>query len=200
MARGRERGRDRTLLLCASVTTELSLAVRPHSAQGLVAIVTSRSAPGAEVELSQPTMLEDLTPMRELDAARAAQEHALVGHGYAAAKTLGTGSAKVGERITLPVELPKGCARLDIVGGKPLAGIIAELWDDKGAMLAESTGGKGGALFPCGAGGPARVDSGGDGAARPLRARAPQGRRRAAEPRRAPGRCGAPPRAHERRR
>jgi hypothetical protein len=56
------------------------------------------------------------------------------------------------------LELPAGCARVDVVAGKPLADVLAELWDDRGALLGEGRGGALASLFTCGAGGAARLD------------------------------------------
>lgn len=58
----------------------------------------------------------------------------------------------------MAVDLPAGCARIDVIAGKPLADVGATLWDDKGGLLAEGRGGPGVALFACGAGGTARID------------------------------------------
>jgi hypothetical protein len=69
-----------------------------------------------------------------------------------------TSAARAGSRSTVPIELPAGCARVDVVAGKPLADMLAELWDERGAMLGEGRGGAVASLFACGAGGPARLD------------------------------------------
>ena len=56
------------------------------------------------------------------------------------------------------MDLPAGCARIDVVAGSPLADVGASLWNDRGALLAEGRGGAGVALFACGPGGGARID------------------------------------------
>jgi hypothetical protein len=71
---------------------------------------------------------------------------------------LTTTRANLGSRTPIVVDLPAGCARIDVIAGKPLADVGAALWDDKGVLLAEGRGGAGVALFACGAGGPARID------------------------------------------
>jgi len=60
--------------------------------------------------------------------------------------------------MTLPLDIPAGCARIDVLAGKPMADVAASLWDDKGTLLAEARGGTAAKLFPCGAGGAAKLD------------------------------------------
>ena len=158
VARARERGRDRTLLLCSAEAAEVTIAVRPRASQGLGAVIVGRSAIGAEPELADAASIAHLTETRELPDARVAHERSIAGRGYGAAKTVATGKALVGTRASFPVELPQGCARIDVVAGKPLASVEAELWDDKGSLLGASRGGAGATLFACGPGGAARLD------------------------------------------
>jgi hypothetical protein len=158
VARGKDRGRDRALVLCSATSMELTVAIRPRASQGLVAIVASRSAPGAATSINPAARAEYVTETRALADARAALDRELAGKGYGAPKALATGIAKVGTRAGTGVDLPAGCARLDIVAGKPLADVGASLWDDRGALLAEGRGGAGTTLFACGPGGPTRVD------------------------------------------
>src|SRR5207248_1476465 len=70
----------------------------------------------------------------------------------------GSGNAKIGSRASFAVDLPKGCARVDVIAGKPLVDVSATLWDDRGGALAEAGGGAGATLFACGNGGAARLD------------------------------------------
>ncbi|MEO5729578.1 MAG: hypothetical protein ABI134_28775, partial [Byssovorax sp.] len=99
-----------------------------------------------------------VTQSAPLDAARRALEDALAAKGYAAPQSVATGTARVGSRSTVAVDLPAGCARLDVISGRPLADVAATLWDDRGAMIADTRGGAGAAIFACGKGGPARLD------------------------------------------
>ncbi|MGK4003150.1 hypothetical protein WMF31_11045 [Sorangium sp. So ce1036] len=157
VARARERGPDRSLTLCSTVSIDLSIAVRSRGTQGLVAVVVGRSQPGAEAEISHATPIERVTEGRELAEARAAHGRALAGLGYGAPR-VSTGAARLGSRTTLPIELPAGCARIDVLAGKPLADVLAELWSDDHALLGRARGGARATLFTCGGGGPARVD------------------------------------------
>jgi hypothetical protein len=158
VARARDRGRDRTLLMCAAMPVELSVAVRPRGSAGLVAVVVGRSSVGGEAEISAPARIERITQTLELPDARAAHERRVSGKGFGAAKTIAIGSAKVGVRTTVPLDLPAGCARVDVVGGKPLASLGTELWDERGALLAEDRGGATATMFTCGPSRKARAD------------------------------------------
>ena len=158
VARGRERGRDRSLVLCSAIASNLTLAVRPRASQGLAAVVVGRSPVGAEAEISQAARVDQVTETRELPQARAFHERSIAGRGYGAAKTVATGSARVGSRVTVPLELPQGCSRIDVVAGRPLVSVQAELWDDRGVQIAEGRGGATATLFGCGAAGPMRLD------------------------------------------
>lgn len=158
VARAKERGRDRALVLCSALATELSLAIRPRGSQGLVAAVVGRSALGAELELSQSVAVKYVTETRELTEVVSDTERSLLEAGLGAPKTVGTGIAKVGTRSAFPLELPTGCARIDVLAGKPLALFEASLWDDAGNRLAEVRDGAHAVLHTCGGGGSARID------------------------------------------
>ncbi|WP_437293651.1 hypothetical protein [Sorangium sp. So ce426] len=157
VARARERGQDRSLLLCSAVSVDLSIAIRSRGTQGLVAVVVGRSQPGAEAEISGATPIERVTEGRDLAEARADHARALAGRGHGAPR-VSTGAARLGSRTTLPIELPAGCARIDVLAGKPLADVLAELWSEGHALLGRARGGARATLFTCGRGGPARVD------------------------------------------
>jgi hypothetical protein len=158
IARGREQGRDRALTLCSGEAVDVTIAVRPRSSQGLVAVVMGRSHVGAEVEISEATRIERVTQTLDLTAARRAHERALASLRYGPVKVAGRGAARAGSRSTVAVDLPAGCARVDAIAGKPLGEMAAELWDDKGSKLGEATGGTVASVFACGPGGAARLD------------------------------------------
>jgi hypothetical protein len=158
IGRGRDNGRDRSLILCSAADAQISLALRARGAQGLVAVTIGRSAVGAEPEIEAGARVIHVTQTRDLAAARSDLERSLKGSGYAAPKASGAGAARVGSQLTVPVDMPQGCARIDVLAGKPLSGVAASLWDDKGALLAEARGGASAPLFSCGRGGAARLD------------------------------------------
>jgi hypothetical protein len=158
VARARDRGRDRSLVLCSSMGAPVSIAVRPRGSQGLVALLVGRSQVGAEAEVARRTSVDRLVETRDLPEAQALHAEDIEGRGYGAAKALGPLAAKVGGRKTVPIELPAGCARIDVVAGKPLGLVQAELWDAGGTLLGEGRGGTVAPVFACGPGGAARVD------------------------------------------
>ncbi len=158
VARAREQGRDRALVFCASAPASLSIAVRPRGTPGLVAVVLGRSGAGGEAEIADRARVVHLSPARDLAAARLDLATQLAPLAYAAPRALAAGTARVGSRQAVAIELPAGCARLDVLAGQPLAELAAALWDDRGALLAEGRAGASLPLFACGAGGPARLD------------------------------------------
>lgn len=157
VARARERGQDRALILCSAVAAELSITVRARASQGLAAVILGRSPVGAEPEIAGAVPIARVTEARELTAARASHGRALDGRGFGAPKT-STGAARLGSRTTLPIELPAGCARVDVIAGKPLADVLAELWSDRSELIGSGRGGALATLHACGPGGPARLD------------------------------------------
>lgn len=158
IARGREQGRERSLTLCSAEAAQVTFAIRPRASQGLVAVVMGRSAVGAEAEIAPSARVGHVTQTRDLLDARRAHERALAGLGYGPVRLVGNGAARAGSRVSVPADLPAGCARLDVVAGRPLADMLVELWDDRGSLVADERGGAVAPLFVCGPGGPARVD------------------------------------------
>lgn len=157
VARAREREQDRFMVLCAAAQAELSIAVRARGSQGLVAVVIGRSPAGAEPEIAGAIPVARVTETRELADARAAHDRALKASGFGAPKA-STSTARAGSRTTVPVELPAGCARVDVLAGRPLGEFLAELWSAQGELVAVERGGASATLYGCGAGGAARLD------------------------------------------
>lgn len=158
IARARSRGRDSSLVLCSAETQTLHVGLRPRSAQGLAAVVIGRSEVGAEKELEGVTTIHRVTETRPLAEARRAHEAALAKLRYEPGRVLGQGEAKVGHRVGFDVELPAGCARVDVVAGAPAGALSAAIWDDAGHKLAEDDGPRGATLHVCGERRRARVD------------------------------------------
>lgn len=158
VARSKSTGRERTLVLCAASREELTLSLRPRGSQGLVAVVLGRSPVGAESELADSALIARVTETRELATVIAAHDRALLEVGLGSPTVVARGTAKVGSRAVFPVELPAGCARIDVLAGFPLALVDATLWDAQGIRLGEARGGSRATLFTCGPGGAARID------------------------------------------
>jgi len=151
-------GRDRTAIVCSPVPISLSVELRPHTGQGLCAIVLGRSASGAEREISGPFFVVRPAPEGVLPAERALRGKALRSLGYAEPSIITSATATVGRRFGVPIDLPAGCARLDLVGARPLSGLTADLWDSSSNLIASGSSGDGPTLFACGRGGRARLD------------------------------------------
>ncbi len=158
LGRGHEEGRDRALVLCAARRASISLAIRPHAASGVVAVSIARSQLGAAPELSRSEWLLDVASERSVDDERASLERALADAPYFPPRVIARDQAKIGERVSVAVELARGCSRIDVVAGAPMSAIEAVIWDGSGKRLAEARGAARVALLPCGEGGPARVD------------------------------------------
>lgn len=158
IARARERGRDRSAVVCTLERAEISVAVRPRASQGLVAAIIGRSAKGASAEIALSAFADHVAQPRELKEARAALDQALAGHGYGAAHVVGTATARTGQRTTVTVDVPAGCARIDVVAGRPLGSFRSDLWDDQSALVTQVYGSAWGTFFTCGKGGTYRTD------------------------------------------
>jgi hypothetical protein len=159
VARAAPVGRNRTVVVCSPVQTTVGIEVRPHAGQGLCAVVLARSA-GLDTgrDIDGALRIHEVAPTGDLSAARTARSERLKTLGYSEPKTVASGTADVGKRISYPVDLAPGCTRIDLIAGKPLAGVLASLWDPAGNLVAESESGLGPTLFACGAGGHARID------------------------------------------
>jgi hypothetical protein len=140
VARGRDRTRERTFVLCAGEPTEVTLAVRARGALGVAALVVGRSNEGAARELAQTVRVERVSSQGDVAEARAALERTLSARGYAPGRSLGGGQAKSGHRAVVSTKLTQGCHRIDVVGGQPSGDLLVEVWDDKASLLGEGRG------------------------------------------------------------
>lgn len=150
LARAREEGPVRTLTLCSTLAVSGTLVVRPHVGAGLAAVVLGRSRQGAAKELSLPFEVVWTAATLALDAARAARAIRLGKAGYAAPSASATGSAIVGRRTLVSLDVPPTCARIDVIGGAPLALVRARAWDDHAGLAGDGEGRQGATLFECG--------------------------------------------------
>jgi hypothetical protein len=151
-------GRQRALVICSSVTTEISYEIRPHAGRGLAVAALSRSLPGTEGEIEGEVIRRDVFPIGTAKAELEALEQRLKKLGYAAVKPAGKLDLQVGRRSSTTLTLGQGCTRIDLVGSTPLRGLSARLWSETGSLRAEATAGGTVTLFGCGAGKP-RLDA-----------------------------------------
>lgn len=159
VGRAVERGRDRLAVVCSSIQTALTAELRPHLGAGMAAVVIARAKPGSEPDIAAYAERLDAFPSRELGIARAALTQRLTAAGYGPPAAQATGRAEAGRKTSVPVTLTKGCSRIDVIAGAPLAGLSGDAWDESGNLLGRGEGGPGVTLFTCGEGGKARVDA-----------------------------------------
>lgn len=156
-ARASSEGRDRSLVLCSEQGDVATIAARPRASSGTAAFVVARSQKGAAVELSRTQPIDRITQALSVDAARAALAKGLDAT-WGKPKNVGAGQAKVGSRSSLPIKLPKGCTRVDVIAGAPLGPVSAAIWDADGNLIAESSGSIRATLYACGQAREARID------------------------------------------
>lgn len=150
-------GRDRGLVICSPIQAVVTLELRPHAGRGLAAVLLSRSIGEITPDVATDVVTVQVAPGRPLDVERAALESAL-GDNYAAPVLVANSQIKVGNQSSHDVDLPVGCARIDVVGGSPTRGIEAWLWTDSDELIAHESGGSTAVLFACALGGRARLD------------------------------------------
>lgn len=151
VARAKDTAAVRTLTICSSVLVTGSLQVRPHVGRGLVAVVVAKAKGDSAREMLTRPDVAWTGSGKAVDRARIEREQALVKGGYAAATTTVAGQLQLGRRATIPIDLPAApCARIDVVGGAPLALVDAAVWDPTSSLLATAEGTDGALLFACG--------------------------------------------------
>jgi len=158
VARGRPPGRDRGIVICGAHDAALTLMVRPRIASGVAAIVIGRSPKGAAAELADNNWVDSASPIVDLKRALARHAARTDKLRMGAAQELAATKLTVGSTKTLPITLSPGCARIDIVGAKPLGSFGAELWADSGMQISKARGGEVATMFRCGGNAKARVE------------------------------------------
>jgi len=151
-------GRDRASVVCASIKTALSVELRPRAGHGLAAVVLSRSSSFDRHELTGSVPVTQIGSDLDLSQAREKRAKELRELGYAKATAVGSSKAEVGRKTSFDVDLPEGCARIDVIGGKPITGLLVDLWDANGNLLASADGESAPYTFVCGPGGRGRID------------------------------------------
>jgi hypothetical protein len=145
-------GRSRSLVVCSPTESAITIEIRPHAGIGLAVVMLSRSTEGTERDIDARAARFDLYPMGSLDETR------LRSSGERRARRVATGTLEMGRRNGVELDLPRGCARVEVTAGAPLRGVEAWLWAPDGALLANSRGGAGVTLHACTSGGKARLD------------------------------------------
>lgn len=151
-------GRSRFLVVCAPEKTAFTLEVRPQSGRGIAVVVLSQSKDGGRAELGGRIPILELGPTLTLAEATSTLAAKLEKGDYDAPKSVFRGELAAGQRTSTELELGAGCARFDVIGGRPLSGVEAWLWSADGALLGHDRAGGQLTLFSCGAGGAARLE------------------------------------------
>jgi hypothetical protein len=151
-------GRERTLVVCSPEKAPLTIEIRPHAGRGVAAIVHSRTPAGGARDLDVRAVAHDLAPIGDLPESRAKNAARVEGLGYAPPKVAGEGTIAVGRRTSVHLELPAGCARIDVLAARPVRGLETWLWNADGSLIARERGGGRATTFACTNGGKARLD------------------------------------------
>lgn len=150
----------RAVTVCSPMAIAGSLQIRPHVGRGLVAVVLSRSTPASLRAMQGAPFVAWAAPVASVDAARSALDTSLAKAGYGSPIATSTGQLALGRRAVLPIDVgAKGCRRIDVMAGAPLALVDGAVWADDGALLARAEGSAGATFFVCGHG-KARLDLG----------------------------------------
>jgi hypothetical protein len=157
VGRATDRVRERSVLVCSSVATSVTFEARPHGGAGIGVFVFLYSADRGADLIARPDRI-DLYPVADVAAGRSALAEKLRASGYGAPTPTPPAQAEVGRRTSTPIALAGGCSRVDVVGGAPLAGVVAEAWSESGALLGSGEGGGGASIFVCAPAGKARVE------------------------------------------
>jgi hypothetical protein len=152
IARALEGSGPRALTVCSPAAMTTSLSVRPHVGRGLAAVVLARTTRDAARDLAERAEVAWVTPLRSVDAARSTRNALLAKRGYGAPTATAGGTVALGRRTSVPLDLlapSRECARIDVVGGAPLAYIDARIWSESNALLASAESTASVTLFVC---------------------------------------------------
>jgi hypothetical protein len=158
LGRTENSGRDRSVIVCSPTPAAITLELRPHAGIGLAVVMMSRSREGTESDIDVEALRLELFATAPLAEERKRRGAALTAAGYDPGRVLVSGSLPLGQRLGFPLELPKGCVRLDWVGGTPLRGVNTWLYAPDGSLLASADGAFP-VLFRCGQASSARLDA-----------------------------------------
>jgi len=152
---GEARGMDRNLMVCSSEAREIAIRSRPHAGRGLAALIVSSSS---SAEVGGGTARFDIRPEGDLRSRLSAHDARLARIGYGRSTIVREGTLSTERRISVPLTLPSGCSRLDVLTAAPLRSLRTWLWDSRGQLMADDVGGIDATLFACGPGTSARLD------------------------------------------
>ncbi|MCC6664526.1 MAG: hypothetical protein IT375_12310 [Polyangiaceae bacterium] len=150
-------GRSRFLVACAADKTAVTLEVRPQSGRGVAVVVLSQSKDGGRAELGGRIPIVELGASRSLDEVKTDLAARLDKGDYDTPRSALRVELPIAERTSTDLDLAAGCTRIDVLGGRPLAGVEAWLWAGE-ALSAHDRAASHATLFACGAAGKRRLD------------------------------------------
>ncbi len=151
-------GRQRSLVVCSPVATEIAFEIRPHAGRGLAVAALSRSIAGTESEIEGEVLRRDVYPSGDATSELKTLAARLKKLGYASVPApTAKLDLRIGRHSSAQLVLRAGCTRIDVVGAAPLRGLDARLWSDAGQLRAAGSAGGSVTLFGCG-GGKVRLD------------------------------------------
>lgn len=149
VAHGRETSAEQGLVVCSRSAEALTLEVRPRVAFGTATVVFATTPIGGMAELSTHVEVVGTGPLLALPLAVARHHVRMQKLAFEEFTTVGDGTARVGVVEQRRLALPKGCSRIDVIGGAPAGRFRAELWAAQGQLVDRSEGGATAALFSC---------------------------------------------------
>lgn len=150
VARGKPPGKERGFVLCAREPQVVTIMMRPRVSSGLAAVILGRSERGAMDDVTDKTWVVAAAADVPLETARANHDKRVAKLRLDPVEEVAVGDVSVGKTTLETFDLLAGCTRLDIVGGAPLGGFVAELWGTDGARAAQMHGGGYATTFTCG--------------------------------------------------
>lgn len=158
LGRSQAAGRERFVVVCSPVDTDVAFELRPQSGRGVGVLLLSRTRAGSEADLDTGIVRVEAFPSDSLEVELGQLTRSLAQSGHARGKSIASGALEVGRRTSLPLKLPTGCSRVDVLGGTPLRGLEARVWSAAGSLLSHAQQGGHAVLFVCTAAGGARLD------------------------------------------
>jgi hypothetical protein len=151
-------GRERSAIVCSPTPASITFELRPHAGIGLAVVMMSRSREGTEQQIDAVVQRLELFATGSVAEERKRRSVELGHAGYEAGRVVVSGTLPLGSRASFPLDLPKGCVRLDWVSGAPLRGVDAWLYAADGALLASDHGATP-RLLRCGEAAKVRLDA-----------------------------------------
>ena len=142
-------GDARGLLMCSEEPAELTIRVRPHAGQGMVAVLLARADFDAVTSSRQAIWLGASAP-ETLEQAQTQSWKRAERRSRKRARVVARGTSATGRRERHPLSAPAACYRYELLSAAPTRSIAGWLWDGAGKMVSKSSGTHRLALYGCG--------------------------------------------------